>query len=79
LIIQKLLRELVSWLLLIWAVALLLSFVARTAIATTEQVAASEAFQTPGIDLEAYVPDQKDWSDKAKANYEKKKKWHQIP
>jgi len=68
-----------SWLLLIWTVTLFLSFVARTAIATTEPVAASEASQTPGIDVEGYVPDQKDWSDKAKANYEKKKNGGGLP
>jgi len=68
-----------SWLLLVWVVALCLSFVAHSAIATTEPVAASEATQIPGIDLEGYVPDQKDWSDKAKANYEKKKNGGGLP
>ena len=68
-----------SWLLLIWAIALFPSFVALAAIATTEPIATSEAAKTPGIDLEGYVPDQKDWSDKAKANYEKKKNGGGLP
>lgn len=65
--------------LLICIATLLLSFVSSGASATTEPVAVNGTVQTLEIDMDSFVPDQKDWSEKQIAKYEKKKNSGGLP
>lgn len=59
--------------------ALLLSFVSLAVSATTEPLAADGTLQTLEIDMDSFVPDQTDWSEKQIGKYEKKKNKGGLP
>ena len=59
--------------------ALFLTFVSLAVSATTEPLAVDGTLQTLEIDMDSFVPDQTDWSEKQIGKYERKKNKGGLP